>query len=111
QVAALVHAVRIALWAVAVKLLPPFHHVCLAAVFFDEFADAVVALAPALGAFDAERGELALDVAEDEIGARHLRSPCKSVRSLQARCSMTFIFSGALCWFWVFSWWLIAKRR
>jgi hypothetical protein len=40
---------------------------CLAAVFLDELADAVAALAGALGAFDAQYVELAIDVAEDEI--------------------------------------------
>src|SRR5690242_2649702 len=40
QVAALVHAMCIALGAVAVELFLPFHHVCLVSVFFDEPADA-----------------------------------------------------------------------
>jgi hypothetical protein len=44
QVAAFVQAVCIASGAVAVKLIPPFHHVCLAAVFLDELAAAVAAL-------------------------------------------------------------------
>jgi hypothetical protein len=62
-----VQAECIAIGAVAVKLFLPFHHVCLAAVFLDEPADAIAAFAGALGAFDAEHVELALDVTEDEI--------------------------------------------
>jgi hypothetical protein len=38
-----------------------------AAVFLDEPADAVAAFAGALGAFDAQNVELALEVAKDEI--------------------------------------------
>jgi hypothetical protein len=50
----------------------PFHHVCLAAVFLDEPADAIAAFAGAFGAFDAEHVELILDVAKDEISSpRH----------------------------------------
>ena len=72
QVAAFVQALCIASGAVAVKLFPPFHHVCLAAVFLDELADAVAALAGALGAFDVQRVERAVDVSEDEISpGRH----------------------------------------
>jgi hypothetical protein len=67
QIAPFVQAVCIAPWAVAVKLFLPFHHVCLAAVFLDEPADAIAAFAGALGAFDAEHVELILDVTEDEI--------------------------------------------
>jgi hypothetical protein len=63
-----VQAVCIALGAVAVKLFLPFHHVCLAAVFLDQPADAVAAFAGALGAFDAEHVEFSFDVTEDEIG-------------------------------------------
>jgi hypothetical protein len=59
----------IAPWAVAVELFLPFHHVCLAAVFLDEPADAVAALASAFGAFDAEHVEFSFDVTEDEIGS------------------------------------------
>jgi hypothetical protein len=67
-----VQAVCIAPGAVAVKLFLPFHHVCLAAVFLDELADAVAALASAFGAFDAEHVEFSFDVSEDEIGSpRH----------------------------------------
>jgi hypothetical protein len=62
-----VQAECIALGAVAVQLFFPFHHVCLAPVFLDEFADTIAAFAGALGAFDAEHVELALDVTEDEI--------------------------------------------
>src|SRR5262245_10069236 len=62
---------RVAARTVAVELLPPFHHVALAAVFLDELGDAVAPLASALGAFDAQRIELVLDVAEDEVGVRH----------------------------------------
>jgi len=61
--------VCIALRAVAVELLLPLHHVCLAAVFLDEPVDAVAAFPGALGAFDAQRVELAFDVTEDEIGS------------------------------------------
>jgi hypothetical protein len=67
-----VQAVCIAPGAVAVKLFLPFHHVCLAAVFLDEPADAVAALASAFGAFDAEHVEFSFNVTEDEIGSpRH----------------------------------------
>ncbi len=66
QFAALVHATRITPRAVAVELFLPFHHVCLAAVFVDEPADAVAALAGAFGAFDAEHVELSFDVTENE---------------------------------------------
>jgi hypothetical protein len=45
------------------------------AVFLDEFADAVAALAGALGAFEVQHVERALDVAEDEVRAS--RSPCE----------------------------------
>lgn len=54
--------------AVAVQLFFPFHHVCLAAIFLDEPADAVAAFAGAFGAFGAEDVELTLDVGKDEIG-------------------------------------------
>jgi len=57
---------RNALRTVAVELSLPLHHVCLAAVFFDESADAVATFAGSLGAFEAQRVELALDVAEDD---------------------------------------------
>ena len=72
QVAAFVQAVCIAPGAVAVKLFLPFHHVCLAAIFFDEPANAVAAFASVFGAFDAEHVEFSFDVTEDEIGSpRH----------------------------------------
>src|SRR5215470_20428212 len=47
-----------------------FHFImfAFAPVFLDELADAIAALAAALSAFDAQRVELTLDVAEDEIG-------------------------------------------
>src|SRR5215831_552046 len=67
QIAALVQAVRIAPRAVPVKLFPPFHHACLAAVFLDEPAHLIAALAPAFPAFDAQHIEFAFDVAEDEV--------------------------------------------
>src|SRR5262249_24931792 len=47
-------------------LAAPSTSSCLPCVF-DELADAIAALAGALGAFDAERVELALDIAEDEV--------------------------------------------
>src|SRR5262245_13399017 len=59
------------LGAVTIELLFPFHHVCLAAVFLDQSADAIAAFAGAFGAFDAKHVELALDVAEDEVSTRH----------------------------------------
>jgi hypothetical protein len=68
QIAPFVQAECIAPRAVAVKLFLPFHHVCLAAVFLDEPADAVAAFTSALGAFDAEHVEFILDVAKHEIG-------------------------------------------
>ena len=67
QIAPFVQAECIALGAVAVQLFFPFHHVCLAPVFLDEFADTIAAFAGAFGAFDAEHVELILDVAKDEI--------------------------------------------
>ncbi len=67
QIAPFVQAECIALGAVAVQLFCPFHHVCLAPVFLDEFADTIAAFAGAFGAFDAEHVELILDVAKDEI--------------------------------------------
>jgi hypothetical protein len=39
----------------------------------DQLVDVIAALAVALGALDAEHVELAFDVAEDEMGPRHLR--------------------------------------
>jgi hypothetical protein len=41
------------------------------AVFFDQFEDVIAALAVAFGAFDAEYIELAVEIAESEIAARH----------------------------------------
>ena len=67
QIAPFAQAECIALGAVAVQLFFPFHHVCRAAVFLDESADAVAAFTSALCAFDAEHVELILDVAKDEI--------------------------------------------
>ena len=58
--------------AVAVELFLPLHHVALASVLLDQFVDVIPALAAALGAFDAEHVELALNVAEREEG----RGPC-----------------------------------
>jgi hypothetical protein len=71
QVAALVHAMCIALGAVAVELFLPFHHVCLVSVFFDEPADAVAALTGAFGAFDAQHVEFFFDVTEDQKSPSH----------------------------------------
>jgi hypothetical protein len=72
QIAPFVQAECIAPRAVPVKLFLPFHHVCLAPVFLDQLANAIAAFAGALGAFDAEHVELALDVTEDEVRpARH----------------------------------------
>ena len=72
QIAAFVQRASIALRAFAVELFLPFHHVCLAAVFLDEPADAIATFAGALGAFDAEHVEFSFDVTEDEIGSpRH----------------------------------------
>jgi hypothetical protein len=62
-----VELVRIALGAVAVELLLPFHHVGFAAVFLDQPGDAITPLARTFNAFDAEHIELAFDVAENEI--------------------------------------------
>jgi len=60
---------RVAARTVAVELLPPFHHICLAAVFRDQLVHLIAALARALAAFDAQHIELAFDVAEDEVGS------------------------------------------
>src|SRR5262249_25971898 len=64
-----VQAMRVAARTVAVELLPPFHHICLAAVFRDQLVHLIAALARALAAFDAQHIELAFDVAEDEVGS------------------------------------------
>ena len=64
-------AVCVALGAIAVELLPPFHHVAFAAVFLDQPVNVIHAPAIALGAFDAKHVELAFNVAEDEVGPRH----------------------------------------
>jgi hypothetical protein len=64
---------RVALQAISVEHFPPFHQVAIAAVFLDQLVDVIAALAVALGALDAEHVELAFDVAEDEMGPRHLR--------------------------------------
>src|SRR5262245_45996073 len=61
-------AMSVALRAVAVKLLLPFHHVCLAAVFLDQLVNVIGPLASAFRTLDAEHVELVFDVAEDEIG-------------------------------------------
>ena len=55
----------------------------LATVFLDELADAVAALAAAF--FDMQHVELALDVTEDEKGARHLALRCE--RKVSSRCA------------------------
>jgi hypothetical protein len=55
--------------AVAVELFLPFHQVAVAAVFRDQLVHLIAALATALAAFDAQHIELAVDVAEDEIGS------------------------------------------
>jgi len=70
-----VQAVCIALRAVAVELLFPFHQIALAAVFLDQPVDGVAGLAVAFGAHDAKHVELTLDVAEDEIGPGQMPSP------------------------------------
>jgi hypothetical protein len=71
QVATIIQA-AVTLRAVGVEHFPPFHHVAVAAVFLDQLGDVIAALAVALGAFDAEHVELALDVAEDEIRSGHV---------------------------------------
>jgi len=43
--------------------------ITLAAIYLDQPLDVIAALAGALGAFDVEHVELAVDVAEDEIGS------------------------------------------
>jgi hypothetical protein len=64
--------VCIALGAIAVKLLLRFHQIAPTAVFLDQPVDVIHASAAALGTFDAEHVELAIDVTEDEIGTpRH----------------------------------------
>jgi hypothetical protein len=67
---AILQAACITLRAIPVELLFPLHHICLAAIFLDEPADAVATFAGAFGALDTEHIELALDVAEDEIALR-----------------------------------------
>jgi hypothetical protein len=75
QIAPFVQAVCIAPWAIAVKLFLPFHHVCLAAVFLDEFADTITTFAGALGAFDAEHVELMGEIDLARAGRRPRLSP------------------------------------
>jgi hypothetical protein len=58
-------------------------------LFLDEPADAVAALAGALGAFDAQHVELALDVTEDEIGASHSESAYQVANQRSPRCEET----------------------
>jgi hypothetical protein len=87
QIAALVQPRLIAPGAVAVKLFFPFHHVCLAPVFLNQPADAVVALAGALGAFDAEHVEFSFDVTEDEIGPPRHDGDIITCRQRRARLS------------------------
>ena len=72
QVAAIVQLRRVPLRAVAVELLFPFHHVGVAPVLLDQLADTVTALALAARALDAQHFELALDIAEYEIGSGHV---------------------------------------
>jgi hypothetical protein len=60
---------RVALRTVAVALLPPFHHIAATAVFRNQLAQLIAALARAFAAFDAQHIELAFDVAENEIGS------------------------------------------
>ena len=55
---------RVAARTVAVELLPPLHHIAVAAVFRDELVHLVATLARASGAFDAQDIELAVDVAK-----------------------------------------------
>jgi hypothetical protein len=60
---------RVAARTVAVELLPPFHHIAVAAVFRDELVHLIAALARAFAAFGAQHIELAFDVAKDEVGS------------------------------------------
>jgi len=62
-----VHATCIAPGAIAIKLFLPLHHVRPAAIFLDEPADTIAALAGAFGALDAKHVESSFDVSEDEI--------------------------------------------
>jgi hypothetical protein len=47
-------------FAVAVELLPPFHHVAFAAVFLDQPVNVIHASAAAFGALDTERRGISL---------------------------------------------------
>ena len=58
---------RVTARAVAVELFPPFHHIAVTAVFRDQLAHLIAALAPAFPAFDAQHIEFTFDVAEDEV--------------------------------------------
>ena len=60
------------------------HQVGLAAVFLDQLMDVIAALAGAPGAFDVEHVELAFDVAEDEVSARHCDEANATPRSEKA---------------------------
>src|SRR5262249_21136883 len=59
---------RVAARTVAVELFPPFHHIAVTAVFRDQLAHLIAALAPAFPAFDAQHIEFAFDVAKDKVG-------------------------------------------
>ena len=60
---------RVAAGTVAVELFPPFHHIAVTAVFRDQLAHLIAALAPAFPAFDAQHIEFTFDVAENEVGS------------------------------------------
>jgi hypothetical protein len=60
QVATFLHAVCVALGAVAVEQFLPFHHVAFAAVFLDQPVKVIHASAAAFGALDTERRGISL---------------------------------------------------
>jgi hypothetical protein len=60
---------RVAARTVAVELFLPLHHIAFAAAFLDELVPLIAALARAPAAFDAQHIELALDIAEYEVGS------------------------------------------
>jgi hypothetical protein len=62
--------------AIAAEQLAPLHHVPFAPILFDQLADAVTAPALASPAFNTKHVELALDVAEYDVGAGHSCYDC-----------------------------------
>jgi hypothetical protein len=85
---------RVALRTVAVELFPPFS-IAVATVFRDQLAHLIAALARAPAAFDAQHIELAFDVAENEVAARHGSEVIASINGI--RDKRQWPLPGTLC--------------